>query len=299
MRVLTAALAALVLIAASACSSDDQAPSPYGAQSATVGESLAVLGWNMSVSNLRFDGDYVLFDVDAAPADPTAPRAQPKDIRFGLYGALAHPLEADAVGGCRDVTDLDVQPLSSTTPERMAGTVCIGPQRDQAPVRGVYVYSPKDRLPGTTTAHPAAYPVGLPATKDLDTGLTIQTTSVDAFRGDGAMIDATALGDPDAFTGKGYMLIGLQIDGVAAQYRDVAEQRGGPVMVLVSPSLPPPSLSHACDVYGSSVLVLPDAGRDAVQVKVSLCTQGDISKALLFPTVSVAGTHAGLWTQDG
>ena len=299
MRVLIAALAALVLVAASACSSDDQVPSPYGTQSAAIGESLAVLGWNMSVSNLRFDGDYVLFDVDASPADPTAPHADPKEIRFGLYGALAHPIEANAVGGCRDVTDLGVQPLSAPTPDRMAGTVCIGPQRDQAPVRGVYVYSPKDRLPGTTTAHPAAFPVGLLPTKDTETGLTIRTTSVEAFRGDGAMLDPTALGDPNAFTGKGYMLLGLQIDGLAAQYRDVAVQRGGPVMVLVAPSLPPPGLSHACDVYGSSVLVLPDASRDAVQVKVSLCTQGDISKALLFPTVSVVGTHAGVWTEGG
>jgi hypothetical protein len=29
---------------------------------------------------------------------------------------------------------------------------------------------------------------------------------------------------------------------------------------------------------------------------VSLCTQGDINAALLYPTVSLIGTHAGLWT---
>ena len=295
MRALTAALAALVLLAA--CSSDRPAPA-YAAQTATLGDSLAVLGWNMSVSNLRFDGDHVLFDVDAAPADPGAARAEPKDIRFGLYGALAHPIEANAIGGCRDLTDLAVQPLSAPAPDRLTGTVCVGPQRDQAPVRGVYVYSPRDRLAGTTTAHPAAFPVGLPPTKDTDTGLTLQTTSVDAFRGDGAMLDATALGDPGAFTGKGYMMLGLQIDGLAAQYRDVAEQRGGPVMVLVTPTLPVPGLSRACDVYGSSVLVLPDSSRDGVQIRVSLCSQGEINAALLYPTVSLVGTHAGLWTRD-
>lgn len=296
MRALIAALGALVLLAA--CSGDAQASSPYGAQSATIGESLAVLGWNMSVTNLRFDGDYVLFDVDASPTGPDTPHADPKDIRFGLYGTLSHPIETGALGGCRDLTDLGVQPLWAQG-DRLSGTVCIGPQRDQAPVRGVYVYSPRDRMPGTTTAYPAAFPVGLMATKDNDTGLTLQTTSVDAFRADGTMLDPTALGDPGAFTGPGYMLLGLQIDGPAVQYRDVAAQRGGPTMVLVTPTLPAPGLSHACDVYGSSALVLPDTSRDAVQVRVSLCTQGEINAALLYPTVTVAGTYAGLWAEDG
>ena len=75
-------------------------------------------------------------------------------------------------------------------------------------------------MPGTTIAYAAAFPVGLPATKDEDTGLSLKTTSVDAFRADGSMLDPSALGDPDAFTGGGYMLLGLEIDGLAAQYRD-------------------------------------------------------------------------------
>jgi hypothetical protein len=49
-------------------------------------------------------------------------------------------------------------------------------------------------------------------------------------------------------------------------------------------------------VYGASVLVLPDSSRDAIQVRVTLCTQGDINAALLYPTVSLIGTHAALWT---
>jgi hypothetical protein len=68
------------------------------------------------------------------------------------------------------------------------------------------------------------------------------------------------------------------------------------MMALTAPTLPPPGLSHACDIYGSSVLILPDASRDAVQVRASLCTQGDINAALLYATVSLVGTHAGLWT---
>lgn len=282
----------------SACSADDRPADPYAAQSAKIGESLAILGWNMSVSNLRFDGDYVLIDVDASPSQAGGAHADPKDVRFGLYGALAHPLEANGIGGCRDVTNLAVQPLSAQTPDRLTGTVCIGPLRDQSQVRGVYVYSPRDRTAGTTTAHPATFPVGLLPTKDNDTGLTIKTTSVDAFRADGTMLDPTALGDPDAFTGDGYMLLGLEINGLAAQYRDVSARRGGPTMVLVAPTLPAPGLSHACDIYGASVLVLPEASRDAVQVRVSLCTQGEINAALLYPTVSLVGTHAGLWTTD-
>jgi hypothetical protein len=295
-RSVFAILVAVVLVA-SACSSDDDRADPYAAQTAAIGESLAILGWNMSVSNLRFDGDDVLVDVDASPSGSGA-HADPKDLRFGLYGALAHPLEANAIGGCRDMTDLGVQPLSAPTPDRLTGTVCLGPQRDQSQVRGLYVYSTRDRMAGTTTALPAAFPVGLPQTKDNDTGLSLRTTSVDAFRADGAMLDPTALGDPAAFTGGGYMLLGLEIAGLATQYREVSVSRGGPTMVLMSPTLPVPGLSHACDVYGASVLVLPDTSRDAVQVSVTLCTQGDIYAALLYPTLSLVGTHAGLWTTD-
>nr|WP_090276015.1 hypothetical protein [Mycolicibacterium komanii]CRL69146.1 hypothetical protein CPGR_01414 [Mycolicibacterium komanii] len=298
MRTLIAVLTAVVVIAASACSKDDPSAHPYAAQTANIGESLATLGWNMSVSNLRFEGDYALFDVDASPSEAGGAHAKPEDIRFGLYGALAHPIEANALGSCSDVTNLDLQPLSAPAPDRLTGTVCIGPARDQVQVRGVYAYSPRDRTPGTTVAHPAAFPVGLPAVRDNDTGLSLRTTSLDAFRGDGAMLDPTALGDPGAFTGNGYMLLGLEISGLADQYREVSQQRGGPAMVLVAPTLPPPGLSHACDVYGASILVLPDASRDSVQVKASLCTQGEINNALLYATVSLIGTHAALWTKD-
>ena len=167
-------------------------------QTAAVGESLAVLGWNMSVSNLRFDGDYVLFDVDASPTQADGPHAKPEDIRFGLYGALAHPIEANAhrrlprrdqpggPAGCRPR-----RPTGST------GTVCLGPMRDQSQVRGVYVYSPKDRIAGTTVAYAAAFPVGLPPTNDNDTGLVVSTTSVDAFRADGAQLDSDRARRPD------------------------------------------------------------------------------------------------------
>jgi len=102
----------------------------------------------------------------------------------------------------------------------------------------------------------------------------------------------------------------LRIDGVTAAraveavlsvvpldtFVDDSARRGGPMMVLAAPTLPAPGLSHACDVYGASVLVLPDASRDAVQVRASLCTQGEINKALLYATVSMVGTHAALWT---
>lgn len=287
-----------MLLVTSACAGDDGSAHPYGVQTASVGESLAVLGWNMSLSNLRFDGDYVLFDIDASPTQAEAPHAKPEDIRFGLYGALAHPLEANAIGGCRDVTSLAVEPVAAPTPDRLSGTVCVGPMRDQSQVRGAYVYSPRDRMAGTTVSYGAAYPVGLPQTNQNDTGLSISTTSVDGFRADGAQLDPSALGDPTAFNGKGYMLLGLEITGLAARYRDDSAARGGPMMVLVAPTLPAPGLSHACDIYGASMLVLPDASLDAVQMRASLCTQGEMEAALLYASVSLVGTHAGLWTTD-
>ncbi|OBK70638.1 hypothetical protein [Mycobacterium sp. 1274761.0] len=299
MRALIALLSAALLLVTSACSGDDADAHPYAVQAAKVGESLAVLGWNMSLANLRFDGDYVLFDIDASPTQPDGPHADPADIRFGLYGALAHPLEANAIGGCRDVTDLAIQPAAAPTPNRLSGTACIGPMRDHSQVRGIYVYSPKDRMAGTTVSYGAAYPVGVPQTTDSDTGLSIATTSAEGFRADGAQLDPTALGDPNAFNGKGYMLLGLEINGAAARYRDDSAKRGGPLMVLVAPSMPAPGISHECDIYGASMLVLPDAALDAVSVRASLCTQGEMNAALLYASVSLVGTHAGLWTTDG
>jgi hypothetical protein len=286
---------AAIVVVASGCSGDDGRAHPYSTQSAAIGESLSVLGWNMSVTNLRFDGDYVLVDVDASPSQKDGPHAKPEDIRFGLYGALAHPIEANGLGACKDVTSLALQPLSAEA-DRLTGTVCLGPQRDQSQVRGIYVYSPRERIPDTAAAYPAAFPVGVLPTNENDTGLVLKTTSVDAFRADGAQLNPSAMGDPTAFSGNGYMLLGLEIDGLAARYRDDSARRGGPMVVLAAPTLPAPGLSHACDIYGASVLVLPEASLDAVQVRASLCTQGDINAALLYATVSLVGTHAGLWT---
>ncbi len=295
MRVI--AILAAIVLAVTSCSDDSAVrDDAFSAATASIGESLTIAGWNMSVANLRFDGDYVLVDVDASPAQEGKAHAKPEDVRFGLYGALAHPLEANAVGGCDNVTSIDIQPVSPM-PDRLSGTVCLGPLRDQSQVRGVYVYSPRDRMPGTTVAYPAAFPVGLMPTSENDTGVTLRSTSIDAFRADGAKLDPTALGDPAAFEGNGYMLLGLEISGLATRYRDDSARRGGPLMVFTAPTLPGKGLSYACGIYGASVLVLPDASRDAVQVRASLCTQGEINQALLYATVSVAGTHAALWTQ--
>jgi hypothetical protein len=297
LRALIAVMAAVVMVA-SACSGDDERAHPYSTQSTAIGESLSILGWNISVTNLRFDAENVLIDVDASASQKDGPHAKPEDIRFGLYGALAHPVEANVLGSCKDVTSLALQPLSAPSPDRMSGTVCLGPQRDQSQVRGVYVYSTRERIADTAAAYPAAFPVGVLPTNENDTGLVLKTTSVDAFNADGAQLDQSAVGDPNAFSGNGYMLLGLEITGLAARYRDDSARRGGPMMVLAAPTLPAPGLSHACDVYGASVLVLPEASRDGVQVRVSLCTQGEINQALLYATVSLVGTHAGLWTVD-
>ena len=288
-----------LVLALGACGHQGRDAHPYGAIEAAVGDSQALLGWDVSVANLRFADDHLMFDVDGpatAPADPPVPRAAAGDLRFGLYGSLAHPVEATGLGSCQQVPAAGGAPATST-PDRISGTVCLGPVSDQAQVRGVYLYSPRDRIPGTTVAYPAAFPVGLPPIASADTGLTVSTESVEAWRADGAQLTAASLGDPSAFTGKGYMLLGLRAAAVAEEYRDGSSRRGGPMMLLAAPTLSPPGLSPACSAYGASVLVLPEASLDAVQVAASLCTQGDINAALLYATVSVVGTHAAVWTR--
>lgn len=278
----------------SACSSD-AVDAPYGAAAARIGESLAVLGWNLSVTNLRWQGDYVLVDVDGAAADPAAPYADPDDIRFGVYGTVAHPLEATGLGSCDGLALTGAQPLSAPTPDRLTGTVCVGRLSEQSALRGIYVYSPGDRIPNTVAAYPAAFPVGLLPTNENDNGLVISTTSVEAWNADGTQLSQASLGDPVVFAGNGYMLLGLRIAGLAQRYADESVARGGPLMVLVTPTLPGEGLNPACALYGSSVLVLPDAKLDSVRIDASLCTQGEINDALLSATVSVVGTHAAVW----
>jgi hypothetical protein len=272
---------------------------PYGAQGAHLGDSLGLLGWNMSVSNLRWDGDYVLVDVDASPTDPHVGHTKPEELRFGLYGALAHPMESNGLGSCDDaMTSVhDIQHPLSAPPDRLTGAVCLGPLKDRSQVRGVYAYSPRDRIPNTSAAYPAAFPVGMLPTNGNDTGLLVKTVSLSAWRADGAPVTKAQLGDPAAFNGNGYMLLGLQADAVAARYRDDSAARGGPMMLLASPTVPGRGLNPACAAYGSSVLILPDASLDAVHVNASLCTQGEISQALLYATVAIDGTHAGVWMQ--
>jgi hypothetical protein len=287
-------IAALALTCA--CSNPAARQQVYGAGTARIGESLAVLGWNTSVSNLRWQDDYVLVDVDAAPTDPAKPHADPRDIRFGLYGALAHPLESVGIGSCEGVKNVVIQSLSAPGGKRLTGTACLGPMKDRAAVRGVYLYSPRDRIPETAAAYPAAFPVGVLPTKESDTGLVVRTTSVAAWRADGSQLNQESLGDPAAFNGSGYMLLGLQADTIAARYRDDSAARGGPMMLLASPTLPPPGLNPACTAYGASVLILPEASLDTVHVSASLCTQGELNDALLYATVSIVGTHAAVWT---
>jgi hypothetical protein len=293
-RTLLAMIATMALLCS--CSNSSARQQVYGAQTAKLGESLAVLGWNTSMSNLRWQDDYVLVDVDAAPTDPAKPHADPRDVRFGLYGAVSHPLEAAGIGSCDGVKNLVVQSLSAREGKRMTGTVCLGPMKDRAAVRGVYLYSPRDRIADTVAAYAAAFPVGVLPTKESDTGMVVTTASVAAWKADGTPLNQASLGDPAAFTGSGYMLLGLEANTIAAKYRDDSAARGGPMMLIVSPTLPPPGLNPACTAYGSSVLILPEASLDSVHVNASLCTQGDLNDALLYATVSIVGTHAAVWT---
>jgi hypothetical protein len=217
-------VAALAVTCCAACSGSHHKDRVYGALTARLGESLAVLGWNTSMANLRWQDNYVLVDVDAAPTDPAKAHADPRDVRFGLYGALAHPMEATGIGSCDNVKNVVIQALSAPEGKRLTGTVCLGPLSDRSAV------------------------------------------------------------------------LGLDADTIAAKYRDDSAARGGPMMLLAAPTLPPPGLSPACPAYGSSVLILPEASLDALHVSASLCTQGDINEALLYATIAVVGTHAAVWT---
>ena len=76
MRVLIAVLS--IAVVAAGCSTPR--PPPYGASTAKLGESVALLGWNMSVSNMRWDSGHVLVDVDAAPAQKNNTHAKPEEI---------------------------------------------------------------------------------------------------------------------------------------------------------------------------------------------------------------------------
>lgn len=66
-----AVMAALALLLGG-CGSDNTV---YGAHTAAIGDTQAILGWNIAVANLRFADDRVLVDVTAAPSseDPDAP----------------------------------------------------------------------------------------------------------------------------------------------------------------------------------------------------------------------------------
>ncbi|BBY55467.1 hypothetical protein H7J07_09820 [Mycobacterium koreense] len=293
-RAVAAALT-VVLAVMTSCSRADGVDAPYGAQAARLGSQISVLGWDLTLSDLRWGAEHVLVDITGEPTDPDQPHADPADLRFGLYGSLPYPVEADGLGSCKSAVGATSTPLTGAESGRLNGTLCLGPMKNRSAVRGVYVYSPQDRMPGTTVAYPAAFPIGLTPTGDGETGLEVASTSVHAWRADGLQLTQGALGDADAFNGNGHMLIGLTADAPAERYREQSQQRGGPLMLIVGPFDEGPWSNPACAAYGSSVLVLPEASLGAVHMAVSLCTQGDLTAALLYATVSVVGTHAGVW----
>jgi hypothetical protein len=205
-------------------------------------------------------------------------------------------MEATGIGSCDGMKNLVIQSLSTSGGTRLTGSVCPGPMKDRAAVRGVYLYSPRDRIADTAAAYAAAFPVGVMPTKESATALVVKSTSVARWRADGTQLTQASLGDPAAFNGSGYMLLGLEAHTIAAKYRDDSAGRGGPMMLLAAPTLPAPGLNAACTAYGASVLILPEASLDAVRVNASLCTQGDVNDALLYATVAIVGTHAAVWT---
>jgi hypothetical protein len=293
-RTLIAAVLALAVACVPACSGPETT-GPYGAQGARIGESLTLLGWEATLSNLRWEVDHALIDVKAQVASQ-GPHAAAGDLRFGVYGTPAHPVEATGLGSCDALGELTPTPLSNRDPDRLDGTVCLGPLKERSAVRGIYAYSPADRIKDTTVAYAAAFPVGLPPINPGDTGLVLTTQGVAAYRADGVPLSPAALGDPKAFSGNGYMVLTLAADALPAQYRDDARARGGPLMLIAGPASPMPGLGPDCLASGSSVLILPEASLNSVHVPTALCTHGEINAAVLYASVSVVGTHAAVWT---
>lgn len=292
MRTLIAVLAALSLVACSGSTPTG----PYGAASTPMGQAQTLLGWDMTLKNLRWEVDHVLIDVTAKLGNADSAHAAPADLRFGIYGTPAHPVEATGLGSCDALGELTPTPLTGAEPDQLNGTVCLGPLKERSAVRGIYAYSPADRIKDTTVAYGAAFPVGLPPINPYDTGLTLTAQGVAAFRADGIPLDPSALGDAKAFSGNGYMILSLSVDAVAGQYRDDAVARGGPLMLVAGPAAPMRGLGPDCLAAGSSVLILPEASLNSVHVPTSLCTHGEINTALLYASVSVVGTHAAVWT---
>ena len=301
MRSLLAAVTTLAVVCGAACSGSSRPAAPYGAQAGWYGDSVGLLGWDLTVSNPRFESGQLLIDVAGTaqdPTDPTTPRATAETLRFGVYGTPLRPIEATGIGSCDPLLQLAPQPLSAPVPDRINGTVCLGSVTDRSVVRGIYAYSPADRIAKTTIAYPVTFPVGMPPINPTDTGLTLTNAGVTAWRGDGSALTPASLGDT-TFAGNGYMLISLTADAAAERYRSDAVTRGGPLMLVASPATPVRGLPAICSTFGSSVLILPEASLNAVHVGTSLCTHGELTAAVLSASLAVIGTHAAVWLGHG
>ena len=291
------AMLSIALVAVAGCSAPDRQPHPYGAATAKIGESVAILGWNMSVSNLRWESGHVLVDVDAAPSEPGQAARQAGGYPVRTVRRSRPPDRGRRPGSCSGVASLAISPLSAPNPDRLTGTVCLGPQDERSAVRGVYVYSPRDRMPSTTAAYPVAFPVGLLPTnrhrhrhhREID-----QRRGVAGRRHDADPDVASVI--PRSSPATATCCWAWTSRRSRQQYSDESAQRGGPLMVVVTPTLPRGRGSATpARRTGRRCCVLPDAKLDAVQLNASLCTQGEINEAVLYATLSVVGTHAAVW----
>ena len=130
---------------------------------------------------------------------------------------------------------------------------------------------PGHRVPGGPCRPPPA-----------DTGLTLSTER-GGLAGRRLTGDTRRAGE-NAFTGRVSCCSGCA-PARPPKYRDQSITRSGPIVLLVGPRPATARLSPACSAYGGSVLVLPEASLDAVQMDASLCTQGEINEALLYDGV--------------
>ncbi len=95
------------------------------------------------------------------------------------------------MGSCENAKNKvhDISSPLSAPPDRLTGTVCLGPLKDRSAVRGVYLYSPRDRITENRRGLPARrFRSGCCRPTATTPAWWIKTTSLAAWRADGTPV---------------------------------------------------------------------------------------------------------------
>ena len=266
MRALVGPASAVVLLRRPAPAATDAA-GPYGAQTAR----RSVSRWRCSAGTSRCPTCASTATTSSSTSTrrrrrPAARTPSPRpsgSVSTARWPTRSRPTRSAAA---RDVTDLDLQPAAAPTPDKLTGTVCLGPLRDQTPgARRVRLLAagPDRRAPPSPTRRRSRSGCRRPTR--TTPAWSLKTTSVDAFRADGAQLDPDRARRPD----------GVQRQRLhAARTRD--QRSGSAIPRRLGRARRPADGAwwrRRCPARGcrtparstaSSLLVLPDASLDAV-----------------------------------